>query len=258
MGPGVRDFIEGLKLIRISIFLGCEDIRQRYIRTALGPFWIVLSTCISALVMSVVMGALFSQNITATLPFIMAGLTTWSYIAVSITDGTNLFITSGHIIGFFNLPISIQIYRALVRNFLIFLHGLVITMIIILIFGDMNDKVFLIIPGLFLLMLNLTWVMTICAIFSTRYRDVQQIITILLGIVPFVTPIFWKKSFLATRTWIVDFNPAYHAIEIVRAPLLGEAPPVQSYLIMLFLAFIGNGLMLLLMNKYRNRIVYWL
>lgn len=259
MKPGLKDLLDGFRQRHIFLYLGYEDIRQKYIRTTLGPLWLIIGTFVFACTMSLVMGSLFNQSISSFLPFITIGIATWTYIATSTTDATTIFISSYSIISFFNLPISIQLYRCLVRNVLVFLHSFVV-IIPMIIFMDtpINFNTLLVIPGLILLILNLLWITTIFAMFSTRYRDFQQVINILIGIVPFVTPIFWQKQFLAKRQWIVDFNPVYHAIEVIRAPLLGQAPHYSSWLAMVLCLIIGTLVMIVFMNQYRNRVVYWL
>ena len=259
MKPGLKDLLEGLKQNHIFLYLGYEDMRQKYIRTTLGPLWLIIGTFVFACTMSLVMGSLFGQSIKSFLPFVTVGIATWTYIATNVSDATIIFIATSPIVSFFNLPISIQLYRCVTRNFLVFLHSFVV-IIPMLFFMDIpvNLTTLLFIPGVILLMLNLLWVTTIFAMFATRFRDFQQVINILIGIVPFVTPIFWQKEFLSKRQWIVDFNPVYHAIEIIRAPLLGQTPNYHSWYVMGGLLVFGFLIMILFMNKYRNRVVFWL
>lgn len=259
MKPGLKDLLQGLRQSHIFLYLGYEDIRQKYIRTTLGPIWLIIGTLVFACTMSLVMGSLFDHGASSLLPFIIIGISIWTYIATSISDATTIFLATYPIISFFNLPISIQLYRCLTRNLLVFLHSFIVVVVIIAAMDvPINFNTLLFIPGLVLLMLNLLWVTTIIAMFATRYRDFQQVINILIGIVPFVTPIFWQKSFLQKREWLVNFNPFYHAIDIIRSPLLGTMPEVYSWLIMLGLAVFGNVAIIVFMNRYRNRIVYWL
>jgi lipopolysaccharide transport system permease protein len=96
------------------------------------------------------------------------------------------------------------------------------------------------------------------AILCTRYRDLPQIIANLLQIAFYVTPIVWAPSFLPGGGWLLDINPFYHLIELVRAPLLGSWPPAQSWVVSGGLALSGSGLTLVFFDRYRRRIAYWL
>ena len=114
------------------------------------------------------------------------------------------------------------------------------------------------IPGLLLVAVNLIWLTTVIAILSTRYRDIQPIVgtTIQLGV--FATPIMWTVSALGDSKTVAEVNPIYHLIEIARAPLLGVAPELKSWLVACGLAVLGSLLAIALMVRASRRIVFWL
>ena len=113
-------------------------------------------------------------------------------------------------------------------------------------------------PGLFLVVVNVTWVATTLAIISTRYRDVQQIVTTIVQLMMFATPIMWLASSLGDAIIVAEVNPLYHLIEIVRAPMLGEAPELRSWLVACGLAVAGSLLATGLLVRKSRRIVFWL
>lgn len=56
----------------------------------------------------------------------------------------------------------------------------------------------------------------------------------------------------------IEFNPFYHFIELVRAPLLGHAPENASWFVAVGLAVFGWAVALVFFGKYRWRVAYWL
>jgi ABC-type polysaccharide/polyol phosphate export permease len=92
---------------------------------------------------------------------------------------------------------------------------------------------------------------------SARFRDIPQIVTSVVQIAFFMTPVFWKPSMLGSYQWTADFNPLFIFLEIVRAPLLGE--PVRGYIWAAAFSktVIGFSATLLLFSRYRARIAYW-
>jgi ABC-type polysaccharide/polyol phosphate export permease len=58
--------------------------------------------------------------------------------------------------------------------------------------------------------------------------------------------------------YLLNFNPAYHFLEIVRAPLLGATPSTASWMVCGALAVLGWTLALIAYGNYRRRIAYWL
>ena len=87
-----------------------------------------------------------------------------------------------------------------------------------------------------------------------------QIVESLLQIAFYITPIIWMPSLLPARASIMllDPNPFYHLLAIVREPLIGVSPNLTNWLVSIGLLFIGTFFSLLLFDKYRARISYWL
>lgn len=56
---------------------------------------------------------------------------------------------------------------------------------------------------------------------SARFRDIPLIVSNMLQVVLFMTPIMWRADALNSR-WIAEINPFYYMLELVRNPLLGQ------------------------------------
>ena len=93
---------------------------------------------------------------------------------------------------------------------------------------------------------------------SARFRDIPQLINSIVQIVFFVTPIMWKPELLRSRDPIIaDFNPFYHLVEIVRAPLLGQLPSAKSYMAVLLITLVNVMIVGAFFARFRSRISYW-
>ena len=88
--------------------------------------------------------------------------------------------------------------------------------------------------------------------------SVFQLITLIVTLTFFITPIFWKRAMLSSRGFIADFNPLYHFIEILRAPLLGEAASWTSWIVTLGITGVGITATFLFFAIYLRRLPYWL
>ncbi|AZL15825.1 ABC transporter permease [Rickettsiales endosymbiont of Stachyamoeba lipophora] len=255
----VEDIIKGLKLFHIWIFLGIEDVKQRYVRTFLGPWWLVIGSTLWILTMSVVMSQLFNQPLGSYLPFIAVGMIGWGFIAGIINDSCNVFLVVSHIIHSVNLPIIVHVLRFMTKHVVIFLHNIPIILLILIVCDmKMNLNMLLVIPALFLTIVNAIWVAVLFGFLNARFRDTQQIVTISMSIIPFITPIYWDKAMLKSKQWIGDLNPFYHAIEILRSPLLGNMPNHISWIVMSFTAVVGTMLMVYTYGKFKHRVIFWL
>jgi lipopolysaccharide transport system permease protein len=84
------------------------------------------------------------------------------------------------------------------------------------------------------------------------------IITSLVQVAFFFTPIMWTPDLLKDRAWIADFNPLYHLIELVRAPLLGQIPAGISWLWAIGTVLLGFACAQALLKAKRHKLTYWL
>jgi lipopolysaccharide transport system permease protein len=254
-----EEVVAGFRAWPVWVLMGWDDIRQRYRRSVLGPFWITLSMGAFILLLGVIYGRLFHMELKNYLPFLSVGYIVWGFMSATVNDGCVTFIDIGRIIKQIKLPYSVYVLRMVWRNFIIFLHTIVIFIPIAIIFKVAPNWVtLLVIPGLILVCINLIWMTTVIAILSTRYRDIQPIINTAVQLFMFATPIMWPVSSLGDARIVAEINPVYHLIEITRAPLLGEFAGLHSWLAAIGLAIVGSILAVALMVRASRRIVFWL
>jgi lipopolysaccharide transport system permease protein len=256
------DAKESIEKWRIWLMLAYQDIKLRYRRSILGPFWLTLSMAITVYSMGFLYGRLFHADLQTYYPFLVAGMLTWTLIATAITELTDAFITSDGLIKQIKLPYSLYIHRVAARNILIFFHNLIVMVPVYIIFHQ-GAKItlysLLILPGLALIYINAIIFGLVLAMIGARYRDVSQIIKSLVNVVFFVTPIMWTPMILPEHDRIfVYINPFYSFIELIRAPLIGNAPSLFNIGVTLSITLIGALLCATMFVKYRARIIYWL
>lgn len=256
-----RDIIGGLRKIELWGRLGWLDVKRRYRRTLLGPFWTSISLAMYVGAVGVVGAGLWHQDLKEYLPFLISGMVAWLLVSTIITDACSLLV-SGHAL-FRNVTFeySILAYALVWRNLIVFFHNLVIYALIVGILKPQAIGVtaLLAIPGIMLIAVNGAWIALLCGMFCLRFRDVTQLITSIIQISMLITPIFWPpESLVGKRKLIfVDTNPLFHMIDIVRAPLLGKLPETTSYVVVALITVSGWYLTYVVMQHFRRRIAYW-
>lgn len=260
-GEGWEDIKKATLNIGLPLYLARADIRQRYRRSSLGPFWITISTGVMIACIGIIFGSLFKSPMSEFLPFLAAGLVIWSLISTTITDATTVFIAAEPIIK--QLPISLctHVYRMIFRNLYIFFHNIIIFPVVLLcVQRPINLELLWFLPGLLLLTLNLGWISIILGIVCSRFRDLTQIVISILQIIFYVTPIIWMPSLLPARTSVMmlDPNPFYHLLAIIREPLLGHSPTLMNWSFCILMSLVGWLLAIKFFDRYRSRVAYWL
>lgn len=255
----LEDFFTGLMSFHVWSTLAWQQIRMRYRRSKLGPLWLTLSTGIMVLTMGPVYGKLFGQPVSEYFVYLSVSLVVWTLISQTILESTAVFIGAEGFIKSVKLPLTIHLFIIMWRSLITFAHNLIVIGLVFLFFPpQLSFSMLLFFPALFLVMINLVWAGLVLGLICARFRDVPQIVQSFIGIAFMLTPIIWQPGLLGKTALFVQFNPFYHAIEIIRRPLLGTYPSATSWAAMLAVAFVGYLIMFLLFSRYRARIAYWI
>jgi lipopolysaccharide transport system permease protein len=252
------DLLNGARLYELWSRLAFHDIRQRFRRSVLGPFWLTISMGTLVAVLGLVFSTLFHQDVAKTLPYISTGIIFWGLLTSCITEGTTVFISAESYIRNLPIPLSVHFYRMMARNIMIWGFTMAIYVVVLVYFElTLGWNALMFIPGFMLFLINTAWISLSVGVLSTRYRDVPQVIANVIQVVFFLTPIFWSPETLPNRPAFVVLNPFYHLIEIVRAPLLGEVAPLLSWGLCIGMAVAGLGFTAWLYRRAHARIAYW-
>ena len=258
IAAAMLDLVKGARSFHLWGLLGWQDVRRRYRRSIIGPFWLTISMGILVAVLGTLYGALLKVEIADYVPFLALGFIFWTLISSLITDGCATFTGAESIIKQVDLPLSVHGYRVVWRNLLIFCHNAAIFVVVAIIFSIWPGWTGLLaLPGLALICLNGVWVGLLSGLMSARFRDVPPLVDSIMRIVFFVTPIIWMPELLPDRAVLLDFNPFFHFLEVVRAPLLGQAPELVSWLAVLGITLGGCLVTFALFCRYRRRVAYW-
>lgn len=257
----LQDIAAAMRRISLVFTLGWQDVRHRYRRSALGPFWLTISMGVMISTIGMVFGQIFKSPLTEFLPFLAIGMIFWGFMSSVINEGCTSFIASEGIIKQLPIPLFVHIMRMIWRNTLILAHNIMIFPLVLLFVGkQLNWAALISIPGFLLVIANLTWIALILATICARYRDLPQMVGSVMQVLFYLTPVMWMPSLMPERAaiFIVEFNPVYHLLEIIRAPLLGYLPNATNWKICFLMAVVGWGFALAFYGRFKRRIAYWL
>jgi lipopolysaccharide transport system permease protein len=257
---GFVDLARSLKSWRLWSLLGWLEIRQRYARSKVGPFWLTISTGVLIGTMGVVYGTLLGQKLKDYLPMLAIGIVLWNFFSSSVNEGSLVYISSANYIRQVKTARFVWVLQMIWRNIVIFVHNLVIILLVDLLFGVKDwFALLLFIPGFFIFVANAAWIAAALGPVSARFRDLPQIVAAVLQVAFYITPILFSSTMLHGRAhWIVDLNPLAYLIELARQPLLGEVPSARAWLIGTGMAVIGWIAALWVTGRLHRRIPYWI
>ncbi|MBA4708157.1 ABC transporter permease [Aquitalea aquatica] len=256
----IEDIKDAYHSRHLWLALGWQDIRLRYRRSKIGPFWITISMAITIAAMGPLYGMLFKNDLNTFIPRLTLGLILWGYMSGMMNDFSDSFAGSAHYIRQMKLPMSLFIFRIMWRHTIIMAHNLVIFVIeLFLLPIQLNWHDLLFIPGIVLVAANLFWIGVLAGIFCTRFRDMQPIVSNLISLLFFVTPILWNVDQLSpTKQHLIYLNPFTGFLEITRQPLLGQFPAPWIWGFAIATLVVGTIIALALFSRYKHRIAYWI
>jgi len=238
--------------------LAAGDIRSKYRRTFLGPWWITATHGLTAVIMGLVAGRFLGADTATYLPNFMVSITIWNFIASSLGESCHTMINAGGMIKAVDMPILIHVMRMVQRNLIILLHNMAIVPIIWLIFPwRIGLQTLLCLPGLVIVYIFVVSASVITSMICVRYRDVSPVVAALLQLLFFISPIIWLPSHIRGGEIIVQLNPIAHLLSITRDPIMGNPTGLTNWIGALGAVSLLTVAMIYVYTRYRSRVVYW-
>jgi len=235
----------------------------RYRKTIFGPVWLLIGPLLFILAIGVLYSYVNGVVIETFVPNLTVGLIVWTLINGFVTGSTTVFqrgraqILQGGVIHVD--VIMVEVFTTV----LYFLHQIILIVGVFLFFGLGVSFVELAISliGLALLIVNGVWLTQVFGIIGARFRDLTEIVQAIMRIAFLATPIIWMPG-VGQRADVMQvfllFNPFYHFLEIIRAPLLGNAISIESWLIVSAITLGGFSLAYFFQVRYARNIPLWI
>jgi len=243
--------------------LALSDLRTRWRRSFLGALWSLIQPLAMTALLTLVFARIFKTDMLRYAPYIFSGMITWDFVAATVSSGSLAFVQADAYIKQTRHPLAIYTLRTALTNLCVFAFasvGLVIWVLIAMPgnFGWSWLSALLIYP----LLLTTGWTIATClAFFATRFRDIPHALGLLLQALWFVSPVYFEADVFhkAGLAALVDYNPIYHLLQIVRAPLLsGQWPTLTNLLFALAVPAVFGLLAWGLGRALERRVIFYL
>ena len=253
-----RDIVSNRKLIGS---LAKNDFKQKFAGSYLGTIWAFVNPIITVLVYWFVferalnVGAQ-STKAGITIPFVLwliAGLVPWFYFSEVLSSGTNCMLEYNYLVKKVVFKISTLPVVKSISSLFVHLFFIAFTVIIYSLYSYFPTLYTLqiIYYSFCMLVLSLALVYTLSAT-MVFFRDMSQIVNVLLQIGMWMTPIMWNMDAMAGRIpgWamvILKANPMYYIVNGYRDALYNnmwfwERPGMTAYFWVLTIILMIGGM----------------
>jgi lipopolysaccharide transport system permease protein len=228
-----------------------------YQQTILGPLWIFFQPLLTLLVYVLVFGKLIGIPTGKSIPpvlFYFSGIVLWNFFNDSLWGISNTFREHIHLYSKVYFPRIIVPLSVLSTNFLRFLVQLSMLFLLLVYFIVFKNFRFHATSSLLALPFVFIGIATIsagcgiiAALLTARYRDIVNLIGIVLRLLMFITPVLYPLAAVSSELkWIVLVNPLTPLFELFRFSLLGEGSVNASSLVYSF----SFGLIVLVVSVF--------
>lgn len=201
-----------------------REIKARYKQSLLGYAWVLFVPLVNLVVLTVVF-SFFLRIDTGDIPysiFLFTGLVPWTLTASAITVATSSLIANSSLITKIYLPREVFPLASILSKTLDFFLTFVILLFLIIFSGVGLKVTILFVPIVFIFhFLLVVGVSLILSALNVFYRDVENVISVLLMIWMYLTPVVYPISYVPENLLPVYYlNPMVGIIQAYRNLLL--------------------------------------
>ena len=209
-----------------------RNFRTAYKQTVLGPLWFIITPVLSVLVYVMVFGGIANiptDGVPAIL-FYLLGISVWGYFAGCVSATSNSFVTNADIFGKVYFPRIIMPLVAVTTNLLSLAIQLAIFAAFYIYYVATGTELTLhwhVVLFPLLIVLLALMAMGFGMIFSsmtTKYRDLQVMLTKIISLWVYVTPVIYPLSMVSNPKLhlAMSLNPVTPVMEAIKYSLLGQ------------------------------------
>lgn len=217
----------------LCMLLVRRAITTQYKQTMLGVLWFVIQPLLTTVIYMVVFGGIAGIS-TDGLPqplFYLSGIALWNYFADSLTKNANTFVDNAAIFGKVYFPRIVMPLSIVISHLLRLAIQLGLLLVVYAIYqlwlmpGAIHTNGYLLLLPLLIVMLaghSLAFSMLFSSL-TTKYRDLQVMLTFLVGLWMYATPVIYPLSTITNSRLhtVMMLNPVTSIVEAFRYGMLG-------------------------------------
>lgn len=210
--------------------LSKNDFRTKYAGSYLGIVWAFVQPVVTVLVYWFVFG-MVRQGSPKAVPFVLwliTGLVPWFFFQEALTQGTNCLIEYSYLVKKIVFHIDILPVIKIISALFVHLFFVAFTVFLFCCYGYFPDiyAVQLLYYSLCVFILSLALTYATCAV-TAFFRDLKQIIAIVLQVGVWMTPIMWDFQDMNIDPYsnlarLLKVNPMYYVVAGYRNALIDK------------------------------------
>jgi ABC-type polysaccharide/polyol phosphate export permease len=207
-----------------------RNVKVRYVQSVLGLYWALINPLVTTAVLSIVFSVIIRAQVEGApyFLFLLAGLLGWNFFANAVSDATQSLLAYSNLLGKVPFPREVLPSGFVAARLVDFAGSLLVLLVLVVLFYPQGlGPTALWLPVLlavqFIFALGVGFIASTANLF---YRDVQQLVQLLLMLGFFLTPVLYPIGLLLERSQTFYLlNPVAAVIDGYRRVLLEHRSP---------------------------------
>jgi ABC-type polysaccharide/polyol phosphate export permease len=202
---------------RVWGHLGWRDLKSRYARTIVGPWWSSANLLTIVIGSSLAVGLLSKTTVFSEAPRIALSLTIWTLISASLNEAVETFEAERSLLLNSQFSEGSLVVRVIWRNLLIYAHNLTVVLLVFVISSSsITLRLLILVPVSVLLGAGLLFPAYLFARSLFILRDFKVILPSSIQFIFFLTPILWIPPDSGPMKLVTELNPVAWVLEFTR------------------------------------------
>lgn len=212
----IKDIYKNKSLLLV---LATNDFKEQFLGSYLGIFWAILRPSLFILIVWFIFTVGFKGHVQdSDVPFVlylMCGYIPWFFFSDAVSGSMGSIVGNRYLVKKVNFRVSILPITKIISAFFLHIVFIIILMIVFLLHGFTPNIYWIQLPYyimmMFFLVLGMGWLLSSLRVFT---KDIAQIVSIVLQLGFWVTPIFWSiKAVPEKYMYILKINPMVYIVE---------------------------------------------
>ena len=212
---------------RLIFNLAKNDFKTKYAGSYLGIFWAFVQPIVTILVYWFVFQVGFRSGTVSEFPFVVwltCGMVPWFFFSDAWMSATNSMLEYSYLVKKVVFNIGLLPMVKILSAFFVNLFFILVMLVLCAVYGyypNLYSLQFIYyIFAMFMLVLSLSYLTSAIVIF---FRDLTQLMNIVLQVSMWMTPIMWNKAMLdESLWWILKLNPMFYIVQGYRDSILEQ------------------------------------
>lgn len=206
-----------------------REIKQRYKQSILGYAWVIVNPLTQMIVMAFVFSKLLRfENLGVPYPvFLYVGLLPWTLFSGALSSSAGVLVQNAGLLKKIYFPREVFVLSTIFAKVIdFFLASSVLILFLIVYRIPLTLNILWFFPILFIQFIFMYGIGLIVSAFNLFYRDIQYLLTLVLMVWMYLTPVIYPTEMFPERyRWLFQINPMAVIINAYREVLLAGGMP---------------------------------